>query len=80
MQKCSLWFAVSNGEPFVCHALAIQTDWVAHAIVRMAWAIQAKKNLHPFALDGFTSFDCICSKILISRQPCICCSSIFFLV
>ena len=23
-------------------------------IVRTAWAIQAKKNLHPFALDGFT--------------------------
>ena len=29
MQKRSLWFAVSNGEPFVCHALAIRTDWAA---------------------------------------------------
>ena len=31
MQKRSLWFAVSNGEPFVCHALAIRTDLAAQS-------------------------------------------------
>lgn len=64
----------------ICMQCISHSNGLGGPIVRTARAIQAKQNLHPFALDGFTSFPCIRSKISISHQPCICCSSIFFLV
>lgn len=62
----------------ICMQCISHSNGLGGPIVRTARVIQAKQNLHPFALDGFTSFDCIRSKISISHQPCICCSSIFF--
>ena len=54
MQKRSLWFAVSNGEPFVCHAFK-PFERIGRPNRSNGLGYPSKKNLHPFALDGFTS-------------------------